>query len=215
MFFRWADLVRATYQCTNGNPDQPIISCHHTCYYSSSSFNFNHCIAGRMCSHSIFLVYFKHCRFWVLYHLTENTNRNPRLNKTMIWCHIYFITVSSRFKTFKNYLYQYTTESRNAMGGTINGVQMSCQVVYCRCLVYCVSTVWVYLIFKLSPFFCADMSYDSSLGRDWSSSAMQFHHENQGLFAQWDIIRHTWEKTRICEVVQLWWLLHCYEQVSS
>lgn len=53
--------------------------------------------------------------------------------------------MTSRFKPFKNYLYQYTTESRNAMAGAANGVKVSCQVLFD-------STVWVPVISRLLPF---------------------------------------------------------------
>lgn len=97
----------------------------------------------------------QHYRFWVLYHLTENTNRNPRFLKDIILFQNYFISVASRFKPFKNYLYQYTSESRNAMAGTVTGVQMSCQVVsclYCLCF-HCMSSSYIYLLYlRFLPF---------------------------------------------------------------
>lgn len=75
----------------------------------------------------------------------------PDWLKDIILFQNYFISVASRFKTFKNYLYQYTTESRNAMAGTVNGVQMSCQVVYCLfCLFPLYELLWCWSFLLLS-----------------------------------------------------------------
>lgn len=63
----------------------------------------------------------------------------------------YFIPVTSRFKPFKNYLYQYTTESRTAMAAAATGVQVSCQVLFD-------SLVWVTVMSLLPPFPCTALS---------------------------------------------------------
>lgn len=60
--------------------------------------------------------------------------RSKRVSITM-WYH-YLIAVAFRFKAYKKYAYQYTTESRNGVVGTANlrnGPKVSCQVHDCLC----------------------------------------------------------------------------------
>lgn len=90
-------------------------------------------------------------QYWVLYHLNWKLTENSDWLEGVTLFHNYFITVASRFKIFKNYLYQYTTDSKNAWAGTVNGVQMSCQVVTVNTV--CILTVADPLTIKLSSFF--------------------------------------------------------------
>lgn len=135
-----------------------------------------------------------------------------------MWYH-HLITVASRFKAYKKYVYQYTTESRNGVVGTANlrnGPKVSCQVHYCLCPTLSVHliTECVYLSSPMSlHWYC--VCCHISLGRDRSTSDLQIHHAHKGLCSQWGVGHQFPGQAAIHAGLHLWVLPSCYGEVSS
>lgn len=98
--------------------------------------------------------------------------------------YLYLNAVTSRFKTYKKYVYQYTTESRNGVVGAAslrNGPRVSCQVHSCLCVV---QNVLVWCPFLLNwPRLCCRVS----AGRDRSPPSMWICHAHQWLYSEWGV----------------------------